>query len=118
MLRALLNTPMRLCFKAILLLLVIGLKPAAATPKCPPQNELLAKAKVVVQARVKSLSVGESGLLATDGNVPTRMIRVDLEITKVIKGKYPQGSNRVRRRLSPRPIHGTVHDGVDYRPRW
>jgi hypothetical protein len=79
---------MRACFKAILLLAVFGLKPAAATPKCPPQNELLAKAEVVVEARVKSLSIGESGLLPADTNVPTRMIRVDLEITRVIKGKY------------------------------
>ncbi|WP_190241309.1 hypothetical protein [Rhizobium sp. N122] len=88
--RAIPNTVMHLCFEAILLLAVIGLKPAAATPKCPPQSELLAKAEVVVQARVKSLSMGESGLLAADPNVPTRMIRIDLEITRVIKGKYPR----------------------------
>lgn len=88
--RAILNTVMHLCFKAIWLLAVIGVEPAAATPKCPPQNELLAKAKVVVEARVKSLSIGESGLLPADTNIPTRMIRVDLEITRVIKGKYPR----------------------------
>ncbi|WP_172601239.1 hypothetical protein [Rhizobium leguminosarum] len=88
--RAIPNTVMHLCFEAILLLAVIGIKPAAATPKCPPQSELLAKAEVVVQARVKSLSMGESGLLAADLNVPTRMIRIDLEITRVIKGKYPR----------------------------
>lgn len=88
--RAILNTVMHLCFEAIWLLAVIGVEPAAATPKCPTQNELLAKAKVVVEARVKSLSIGESGLLPADTNVPTRMIRVDLEITRVIKGKYPR----------------------------
>ncbi|QSZ23277.1 hypothetical protein J3O30_20600 [Rhizobium sp. NZLR1] len=83
-----LRARVRLCLKAILLL-AAGLKPAAATPQCPPPNELLAKAKVVVEARVKSLSIGESGLLPADSNVPTRMIRVDLEIVRVIKGKYP-----------------------------
>ncbi|MBB2820784.1 UNVERIFIED_ORG: hypothetical protein GGD59_004052 [Rhizobium esperanzae] len=90
MLRALLSILMRVCLKAILLLAAFGLKPAAATPACPPPNELLAKAKVVVEARVKSLSIGESGLLAAEPDIPTRMIRIDLEITRVIKGKYPR----------------------------
>ncbi|WP_205913537.1 hypothetical protein [Rhizobium leguminosarum] len=86
--RAFLKPQMRLGFTAILALLAIGLRPAAGTPKCPPQNELLAKAEIVVEARVKSLSIGESGLLLAEG-VPTRMIRMDLEIERVIKGKYP-----------------------------
>ncbi|WP_222308521.1 hypothetical protein [Rhizobium leguminosarum] len=85
--RAILNPHVRLCFTAILALLAIGLRPAAGMSPCPPQNELLAKAKIVVEARVKSLSIGESGLLVTEG-APTRMIRVDLEIKRVIKGKY------------------------------
>ncbi|WP_205921698.1 hypothetical protein [Rhizobium leguminosarum] len=86
--KALLNPHMRLSFAAILALLAIDLRPAAGTPKCPPQNELLAKAEIVVEARVKSLSIGESGLLLAEG-IPTRMIRVDLAIKRVIKGKYP-----------------------------
>ncbi|MBY3382647.1 hypothetical protein HFN92_27750 [Rhizobium laguerreae] len=49
---------------------------------------MLAKAEIVVEARVKSLSIGESGLLLTD-NFPTRMVRADLEIKRVIKGKFP-----------------------------
>lgn len=56
---------------------------------CPPQNELLAKAEVVVEARVKSLSIGESGLLTAD-NFPTRMVRAELQIKRVIKGKFPE----------------------------
>lgn len=88
--RALLNTRMQVCLKAIFLLAAIGLKPAAATPPCPPRNELLAKATVVVEERVKSLSIAESGLLPTDPNDSTRMIRIDLEITQVIRGKYPR----------------------------
>ncbi|MDF0696637.1 hypothetical protein PYR71_08955 [Rhizobium sp. MC63] len=80
MLRALLNTRMQVCLKAIFLLAAIGLKPAAATPPCPPRNELLAKATVVVEERVKSLSIGESRLLPTDPNDSTRMIRIDLEM--------------------------------------
>ncbi len=86
--RAFLNPHMRLCSKALLALLLLGLRPAVGMSPCPPQNELLAKAKIVVEARVKSLSIGESGLLVTEGS-PTRMIRVDLEIKRVIKGKYP-----------------------------
>ncbi|WP_199287253.1 hypothetical protein [Rhizobium chutanense] len=97
--RAFLNSQMRLCVKAFLALLIIGLRPAAATPPCPPQNELLAKAKTVVEARVKSLSIGESGLLVMEG-APTRMIRVDLEIKRVIKGKYP-GKEAI--------VYGTVY---------
>ncbi|MBB4238650.1 hypothetical protein [Rhizobium esperanzae] len=99
MLRAFPNPQMRLCVKAILALLIIGLRPAAGMSPCPPQNELLAKAKTVVEARVKSLSIGESGLLVTEG-APTRMIRVDLEIKRVIKGKYP-GKEAI--------VYGTVY---------
>ncbi|EJT06794.1 hypothetical protein [Rhizobium sp. CCGE 510] len=99
MLRAFRNRPMRLCVKAVLALLVVGLRPAAGLPRCPPQDELLAKAEIVVEARVKSLSIGESGLLVTDGT-PTRMTRVDLEIKRVIKGKY-SGTEAI--------VYGTVY---------
>nr|WP_246711568.1 hypothetical protein [Rhizobium leguminosarum] len=63
------------------------LRPAAGLPRCPPQDELLAKAEIVVEARVKSFSIGESGLLLTE-NFPSRMVRADLEIKRVIKGKF------------------------------
>jgi hypothetical protein len=85
--KAFLNPHMRLSFIAILALLVMGLRPAAGLPRCPPQDELLAKAEIVVEARVKSLSIGESGLLLTE-NFPSRMVRADLEIKRVIKGKF------------------------------
>ncbi|MBB4443383.1 MULTISPECIES: hypothetical protein [Rhizobium] len=85
--KAFLDPHMRLSFTAILALLTMGLRPAAGLPRCPPQDELLAKAEVVVEARVKSLSIGESGLLLTE-NFPSRMVRADLEIKRVIKGKF------------------------------
>ena len=77
----------RFACKAVFILVALGLGPAAGMAPCPPQSELLAKAKVVVEARVKALSIGESGLLLEE-NFPTRMIRVDLEVKRVIKGKY------------------------------
>ncbi|WP_246729141.1 hypothetical protein [Rhizobium leguminosarum] len=86
--KALLNPHMRLSFTAILALLTMGLRPAAGLPQCPPRDELLAKAEIVVEARVKSLSIGESGFLGTEDS-PTRWIRADLEIKRVIKGKFP-----------------------------
>lgn len=54
----------------------------------PSQKELLSKAKVVVEARVKSLSIAKSGLLAPE-DFPKRMLRADLQIKRVIKGKFP-----------------------------
>lgn len=87
MLKILRNSPIGLCCEAILILLVVCLRPAAGLQQCPPQDELVAKEKVVVEARVKSLSIGESGLLATE-NFPTRMIRADLQIKRAIKGKF------------------------------
>ncbi|MFB2604873.1 hypothetical protein ACE04B_23250 [Rhizobium phaseoli] len=85
---ALLQRYVRIGFKAVLILFVFSLGQAAGLAPCPPANELLAKAKVVVEARVKSLSIGESGFLLEE-NFPTRMIRADLQITRVIKGEYP-----------------------------
>jgi len=58
---------------------------AAATAPC--RSNTFAKAKVVVEARVKSLSIGDPGLLLPK-DFPKRVIRVDLEIEKVIKGTY------------------------------
>ncbi|MBX5301766.1 hypothetical protein HJB93_21485 [Rhizobium sp. NLR12b] len=58
---------------------------AAATAPC--RDNTLAKAKVVVEARVKSLAIGDPGLLLPK-DYPKRVIRVDLEIEKVIKGYF------------------------------
>jgi hypothetical protein len=57
---------------------------------CPGQKELLAKAEVVVEARVKSLSIGPSGLIAADKDFPGQLVRADLEIKKVIKGRFAE----------------------------
>ncbi|ACP23144.1 hypothetical protein NGR_b16930 (plasmid) [Sinorhizobium fredii NGR234] len=72
---------------AVLLLFVGCLRPAVGMQPCPTENERLSKAEIVVEARVKSLLIGESGLLDENGT-PTRMVRADLEIKRVIKGKF------------------------------
>jgi len=79
------NSPLRLCMQIILALTLSFPGVAAATPPC--RDNTFAKAKLVVEARVISFSIGESGLLfPTD--FPQRMIRVDLEIKRVIKGTF------------------------------
>ncbi|WP_199565930.1 hypothetical protein [Ensifer sp. M14] len=72
---------------SVLLSLVVCLRPAAGMQPCPSEKELLAKARIVVEARVKSFLINDSGLLLGEG-IPTRMIRADLEIKRVIKGEY------------------------------
>ncbi len=47
------------------------------------------KAQIIVEARLKSLFIGESGLL-TNTEFPTRMVRAELEIKRVIKGTFPE----------------------------
>lgn len=47
------------------------------------------KAQIVVEARLKSLFIGESGLLM-NAEFPTTMARVELEIKRVIKGSFPK----------------------------
>ncbi|UDF28755.1 UNVERIFIED_ORG: hypothetical protein LHK14_14695 [Roseateles sp. XES5] len=74
----------RLFLKAILAVSAFFAGPAMALQPCPPQDELLANAKVVVEARVKSLSIGDSGLLLP---ISSRMVRADLQIERVIKGQ-------------------------------
>lgn len=85
--KMLVSSHLRLCFSVVVALMLIFPSSAAAMSPCPSAHERLAQAKVVVEARVKSLSIGESGLLF-DENFPTRMIRADLQIRKVIKGKF------------------------------
>lgn len=72
-----------------LISLVVCLRPAGAMQPCPPDSQLLSNAKIVVEARVRSFSIGDSGFLVEEG-VPTRMVRAELEIEKVIKGKFPK----------------------------
>lgn len=76
---------MRLRMQIVLVLMLCFPSMAAATPAC--RGNTLANSKVVVEARVKSLSIGESGLLLPR-DFPKRMIRVDLEIKRVIKGTF------------------------------
>ncbi|MBP1873911.1 hypothetical protein J2Z19_003630 [Ensifer adhaerens] len=72
---------------SVLLSLVACLRPAAGMQPCPSEKELLARAQIVVEARAKSFSISESGLLVSDG-MPTRMTRTVLDIKKVIKGEF------------------------------
>lgn len=44
-------------------------------------------AKIIVEARLRSLFIGDSGLVVTD-TFPNRMIRAELEIKRVIKGTF------------------------------
>lgn len=76
---------LRLRIQIILALMLSFPSVAAATPPC--RDNSFAKAKLVVEARVTSFWIGESGLLLRPG-FPDRMIRVDLEIRRVIKGTF------------------------------
>lgn len=44
-------------------------------------------AQIIVEARLRSLFIGESGFLAKD-EFPTRVARAELEIKRVIKGTF------------------------------
>ncbi|ANK83988.1 MULTISPECIES: hypothetical protein [unclassified Rhizobium] len=83
-----LNAQARLLCTAVLVLSAIGLRQTAAMAPCPSQKELLAKAEIVVEARVRSLSISPSGLITTDKDFPGQLVRAELEIKKVIKGKF------------------------------
>lgn len=76
----------RLRLQIVLCLMLCFPGMAAATPPC--RGNTFTNAKVVVEARVKSLSIGRSGLLIKDFPPEGRMIRVDLEVVRVIKGKF------------------------------
>ncbi|MFS8147808.1 hypothetical protein [Rhizobium sp. BR 249] len=70
-----------------IILVLILCFPGMAAAMAPCRDNTLAKAKVVVAARVKSLAIGDPGLLLPK-DYPKRVIRVDLEIEKVIKGTF------------------------------
>lgn len=67
-------------------LVFIGLQPAMAMPPCR-SNNVKAASEIIVEARVKALLIAESGLFGEDG-IPTRMVKADLEIKRVIKGRF------------------------------
>ncbi|EGL63544.1 hypothetical protein AGRO_3613 [Agrobacterium sp. ATCC 31749] len=67
------------------LLLLASLGSAAAMQPCPSQDERLKSAEIVVEARVRSLTIGDSGIMDSQGINP-RMIRAELEFVKAIKG--------------------------------
>jgi hypothetical protein len=54
---------------------------------CPSRQELFENAQTVVEVRVRSLFIGASGLVS-QLSVPSRMMRVELEVERVIKGKF------------------------------
>ncbi len=56
-----------------------------AMQRCPSQDERLKSAEIVVDARVRSLTIGDSGLTFSEG-MNARMIRAELEVVKAIKG--------------------------------
>ena len=63
--------------------------PSHSMAPCPPRAEMREKAQIIVEARLKSLFVGESGLLMNT-KFPTRMVRAEFEIKRVIKGTFPE----------------------------
>ncbi|MDK4733010.1 hypothetical protein [Rhizobium sp. CNPSo 3490] len=79
------NSSLRLRIQIILALMLSFPGVAAATSPC--RNDTFAKAKIVVEARVTSFWIGASGLMISQ-DFPDRMIRVDLEIKRVIKGTF------------------------------
>jgi hypothetical protein len=56
---------------------------------CPPQDELKAYAKTIVEARIRSLSISPSGLLEED-KLPIQAVKAEFEIERVIKGSLEQ----------------------------
>ncbi len=61
--------------------------PSYVMQACPPRNEMREKAQIIVETRLKSLSIGDSGLLI-DVPFASRMVRAELEIQRVIKGTF------------------------------
>lgn len=70
---------------AALLLFFASMESAMAMQPCPSQDERLQSAEIVVDARVRSLTIGDSGIIDSEG-MSARMIRAELEVVKAIKG--------------------------------
>lgn len=77
-----------LCVTSLAMLALNASSSFALSP-CPPQDERLAHAKTVIEARVKSLSISPSGLLLDD-NFRPQLIRAELEVERVIKGELKE----------------------------
>ena len=61
--------------------------PSYAMQACPPRDEMREQAQIIVETRLKSLFIGDSGLLI-DVPSASRMVRAELEIQRVIKGTF------------------------------
>lgn len=83
------NARTKLRLSACFLALWGGIVPSYAMQPCPPRAEMREKAQIIVEARLKSLFIGESGLLTDLGFAP-RVVRAELEIERVIKGSFPK----------------------------
>lgn len=79
---------LKLCVTSLVLLAVNASSSSALSP-CPPQDERLAHAKTVIEARVKSLSISPSGLLFQE-SFPAQIIKANLEVERVIKGELKE----------------------------
>ncbi|MDW5314304.1 hypothetical protein [Rhizobium sp. PL01] len=74
---------------ATLMLLFACLRPAVGMQPCPyNESELFANAKTVVEARVRSLSIGDFGIVSAEEKTSASTVKVDLEIKRVIKGDF------------------------------
>lgn len=82
------SSRLTLCVTSLAMLALNASSSFALSP-CPPQDERLAHAKTVIEARVKSLSISPSGLLDHD-NFRPQLIRADLEVERVIKGELKE----------------------------
>lgn len=82
------SSRLKLCVTSLVLLAVNASSSFALRP-CPPQEERLAHAKTVIEARVKSLSISPSGLLFQE-SFPAQIIKANLEVERVIKGELKE----------------------------
>ena len=81
------SSRLKLCVTSLVLLAFNASSSLALRP-CPPQDERLAHAKTVIEARVKSFSISPSGLLFQEGFA--QIIKADLEVERVIKGELKE----------------------------
>jgi hypothetical protein len=82
------SSRLTLCVTSLVWLAVNASSSFALSP-CPPQDERLANAKTVIEARVKSFSISPSGLLFQEG-FPAQIIKASLEVERVITGELKE----------------------------
>lgn len=80
------NRPVHTAFVGLFMMLTCA-GSVQAMPQCPSRKSALERAETIVEVRVKSFSIGESGLISAD-EVPTRMMRAELEVVRVLKGAF------------------------------